>query len=536
MMKRLGEIMETKPYKACIYTRLSKEDNTFNESNSIINQKKLIHNFLKDKKDIEVVSEKSDDGYTGTNFLRPSFIEMLEQIKTGEINCVIVKDLSRFGRNYIKASEYIQRIFPKIGVRFIAINDNIDTINKDETDDIIIPLKNLLNDEYSRDISIKIRTQLDAKRKNGDYIASFCVYGYKKSPDNKNKIIIDDNVSFVIKNIFSLKIDGYSNAKIAEKLNTLNILTPHDYKKSIGINSSTPFQKNNKCKWTAVSVSRILKNEIYIGTMVQGKNTTPNYKVNKKINLDEKNWIRVYKNHEPIISLNEFYIANNMLKLDTRTSPNDETLALLSGLIICDNCKSPMIKKTVSAKAKKYFYYACSKNKEDKNLCKSNAISRCNLEKNIEIIIKSYIENIKEVDIILNKMQNIENSTSKICHFNDGIKLLENEIIKIDEYKLKLYIDYKNNVINYDEYLELEKAFLQKNIDLNKKLFDAKIELENILRLNENKNRKLKDFIINKKIEKIDRRLVIMLIESIIVYNKNEICINFKFSDPVKKR
>lgn len=187
-----------KIYKAAIYVRLSKEDGDVSdaskaESNSISNQKELIKDFLKDKQDIVIVSERVDDGYSGVNFERPAFQLMLEDIKQGKVDCVVVKDLSRFGRNYIESGRYIEKIFPMLGVRFIAINDNYDSLTgKSQTDEIVIPFKNLINDAYCRDISIKIRSHLDVKRRKGEFIGSFTIYGYAKDEHDHNKIVIDE--------------------------------------------------------------------------------------------------------------------------------------------------------------------------------------------------------------------------------------------------------------------------------------------------------------------------------------------------------
>ena len=185
-----------KVYHASIYLRLSKEDGDVtsgskNESNSISNQKSLVMDYLKDKHDIQVVSIREDDGYSGVDFNRPGFQLMLEDIKKGIIDCIIVKDLSRFGRNYIEVGRYLEKLFPMLGVRFIAVNDNYDSLEVDTAHDIVMPFKNLINDSYCRDLSVKIRSHLAVKRKNGEFIGAFACYGYLKDPENKNHLVID---------------------------------------------------------------------------------------------------------------------------------------------------------------------------------------------------------------------------------------------------------------------------------------------------------------------------------------------------------
>lgn len=207
----MGNIQKIrKIFHAAIYVRLSKEDGDVadagkKESNSISNQKSLIRDFLRDKEDIEIVSERVDDGYSGSNFERPQFKLMMEDIKRGIVDCVVVKDLSRFGREYIDSGKYIERLFPALGVRFIAVNDHIDSL-EDGRDDIVVPFKNLMNDAYCRDISIKIRSHLEVKRKNGDYIGAFTPYGYLKDEQDKNRLVPDTYAAGIVKEIFRINM------------------------------------------------------------------------------------------------------------------------------------------------------------------------------------------------------------------------------------------------------------------------------------------------------------------------------------------
>lgn len=224
-------------YNAAAYVRLSKEDLTSisgarTESNSISNQKQLILDFVKDKADITIVSIREDDGYTGTDYDRPDFQRMMDDIRAGIVNCVIVKDLSRFGREYINAGKYIDRLFPYYGVRLISINDGIDTITRSSSDDFNIMVKNLMNDNYCRDISIKIRSQLQVKRKNGEFIGAFAPYGYEKSEEVKNKLVIDVYAAEVVRDIFRWKLEGLNPDTIARKLNEQGVLSRWNIRKA----------------------------------------------------------------------------------------------------------------------------------------------------------------------------------------------------------------------------------------------------------------------------------------------------------------
>lgn len=401
MSKQISKI-----YHAAIYVRLSKEDGDVStsakaESNSISNQKDFIRNFLADKKDIRIVKEYVDDGYSGSNFDRPSFQTMMEDIKRGVIDCVVVKDLSRFGREYIDSGRYIERLFPALGVRFIAINDNYDSVTgKSQGDEIIIPFKNLINDAYCRDISIKIRSHLDVKRKNGEYIGAFVPYGYEKSDDDKHKLVIDIYAAGIVKEIFRLKLHGMSQDAIATQLNNEGVLAPMEYKQSTGSGYQTGFLQNEKSVWSSVTVRRILENEIYIGNLVQGKRTTPNHKVKQEVVKPESDWIRIEKNHEPIISDRDFEIVQRLLGMDTRISPDSDMVYNLSGIAVCADCGSPMTRKITTAGDKKYAYYICSNHKLTKQ-CSQHSISVSLLEDTVLEMLKLHIKNVMNLEEIL---------------------------------------------------------------------------------------------------------------------------------------
>ena len=330
-----------KKFKTSLYLRLSKEDEKVGESESIVNQKILLKNFIKSNEDLELVSIKIDDGYSGGNFERPAFKELMEDIRNKEINCIVVKDFSRFGRDFIEVGKYLEEIFPFMNVRFISVNDNYDSFkSKDLTDNLIIPFKNLLNDTYLRDISLKVRSSIYAKIDKGEYIGAFATYGYLKTKDenNKNVLIVDEEASKVVKDIFKYRLNGLSASKIAIKLNEQGILSPMEYKNSIGLKFNTSFKKNNRGKWTAQTIFRILGNPVYIGTLEQKKYLKPNYKIKKTIIVPKDNRVIIENNHEPIIDKDVFYTVQNLMLRDTRVAHNKEKVYLLSGIAICGEC------------------------------------------------------------------------------------------------------------------------------------------------------------------------------------------------------
>lgn len=291
-------------YRCYAYGRLSRRDKEKarrdnDESNSIKNQRDLIHEYIDRHPDLELCMEGYDDNYTGTNFDRPHFQEMMRAIEDGKINCIVVKDLSRFGREHIDVGRYLFQQFPNQNIRFIAIIDNYDNTREDASSHLLVSVKNLFNDNYCRDTSIKIRSHLDVRRRSGKFIGSFAAYGYCKDPENKNHLLIDDEAAAVVQDIFAWKIDGMSNQAIADQLNQLGILSPMEYKQAKGVNYGSGYKVHAKALWSSVTVRRILTSVVYLGIMEQGKRTTPNYKIKKEIQRPQEEWMRVEGTHDP---------------------------------------------------------------------------------------------------------------------------------------------------------------------------------------------------------------------------------------------
>lgn len=287
-------------YKVAGYVRLSKEDKVKDESNSITNQKSIINSFIKDNQDLELVDFYIDDGYSGANFNRQKFKRMIKDITDSKINTIIVKDLSRFGRNHIEADNYIENFLPGYNVRIISIIDNIDTLKDSKLSTrISIPLKNLMNDCYLMDISEKVKSTLKVKQLNGEFIGTFAPYGYKKDEFDNHKLVIDDEVSHIVRKIFNMVIEGKSRKEIAEFLNENDIERPSEYK----LNKEKS-KENTIClkKWNAEIVNRILRNETYTGVLIQNVKSKLNYRSNKLIDVKKDEWIRTEKHHDAIIS------------------------------------------------------------------------------------------------------------------------------------------------------------------------------------------------------------------------------------------
>ena len=505
-----------KIYHAAIYVRLSKEDGDVAgaskaESNSISNQKELIRDFLKDKEDIVVVSERVDDGYSGSSFERPSFKLMMEDIKKGVVDCVVVKDLSRFGREYIDSGRYIERLFPALGVRFIAVNDGYDSLEgKDQSDEIIIPFKNLINDAYCRDISVKIRSHLEVKRKNGEFIGSFAPYGYQKDEGCWNRLVIDPVAAGIVRDIFRMKLHGMSQDAIAGRLNDMGVLSPMEYKSASGSNYQTGFKTGERALWSSVTVRRILENECYIGNLVQGRQTTPNHKVKKSVVKPEKDWVRVEKNHEPVVSDRDFAIVQRLLGMDTRMSPEQAEVYPLAGMVVCADCGAAMVRKNVCAGNKKYRYYVCSRNKATKE-CASHRIAAERLEEAVLHLLKVQIGNILDLKRAMEKVSEIPFQELDIRELEKRIEQKEAEVLRCKELRNMLYEDMKDGIVSKEDYMELHEAYTRRRDMAEEAVGKMKQEIRDILVSNTDKYRWLDYFVEHRNIDRLTLIHVICL-------------------------
>lgn len=339
--------MSNKIYKTGIYARLSREDADRLESNSIQSQRAICLAYIEGHDDLELVDTYIDDGETGSNTDRPGFQRMIQDMRSGHINCAVSKDLSRFSRNYIDAGNYLEKIFPAMGIRYIAINDNYDSMAPGSGSDVItLPFKNLVNDIYCRDISIKIRTSLEVKRKKGEYVGSFVPFGYRKAPQDKNRLLVDDDAAEVVTLIFGMYKDGFPILKIARRLNTSGIPTPMEYKRMQGVRFETAFRTKERPEWEYVTVKRILSNIVYTGVLIQGRRGTPNHKVRVTRPKEETDWVRVENAHDPIISCTDFEAVAELMRRDMRCGRDSEKHDLFSGYLFCGDCQNTMIRKT----------------------------------------------------------------------------------------------------------------------------------------------------------------------------------------------
>lgn len=454
-------------FKVGIYIRLSKEDenkSVFSESESVLNQRNLIHTYIK-QNGFTFIDEYIDDGFSGTTFDRPSFKRMLGDIQNGRINTVITKDLSRLGRDYIKSGYYLEQYFPINKVRYISILDNIDTF-LDNVNNDIAPFKALFNDMQSKDTSKKIRSILRNKKEQGLFLGSSASYGYIKDPRNKHKLIVDPYAASIVKKIFNLATNNKSVNEICMMLDRKKIEPPSVYK-----------NKKLSGKWSPSTIHNILKNRVYLGELVQCRQAKLNYKSKKRIALSSNNWVITTNAHESIISKSQFELVNRNVNTKRKKTTNREKL-LLEGLIYCKECGGLLSVKCDNRSSNIKYVLNCNNYTKapGKKKCKSHYIRYDYVEKIIIDRINNILEKIN-YNVILKKMNKLKSRATNTIDEQIGRK------IKIKQ----IYDNYFSGAITKDECLSLIELEEKNSRDVNKDFkIEEQINLKNCIKINKN--------------------------------------------------
>lgn len=522
-------------YQATAYIRLSYTDDKASESDSVGNQRKLIENFAANHPEIEIVSEKIDDGYSGIIFDRPAFKEMMQDITEGKINCVIVKDLSRLGREYIETGRYLRRVFPAYGVRFIAINDNLDTANDDSGDDLTVSVKNIMNEAYCRDISIKTRSALEIKRKNGDFVGAFTVYGYLKSEDNRNQLTIDPYAANIVRTIFRMRLEGSSALNIANELNHMCVLSPLAYKKNKGL----PYAKGGYAdkegaKWSATTIIRILQDETYTGTLIQGKRGTPHYKLKTMELHPSSEWVRIPNAHEAIIDRQDFDLVQRIRHLDTRAAPDHKAVYLFSGVLICGCCGARMTRKTNRVKGREYHYYYCPTGKK-KGCDRAVMLKESDLTECVRETLKGHIDNVASLDAVLSGIDQMKINRQLADEYAAQVTENEKRLALALEVKARLYESMVQGMLTKEEFISYKRKYTAQAEQLRTANRDLQEKISDVLENRSERNRWIRHFTKFSTLEELDRKVVVQLIQTITVLGKDELKIKFNYEDEYKK-
>ncbi len=526
-------------YNAAIYLRLSRDDEDIDgsksESNSISSQRDMIRSFIRKQDDMEIYDIYVDDGFSGANFDRPEFKRMMKDIEAGHVDCVIVKDLSRLGRDYIEAGRLIQKTFPAFSVRFIALTDHFDSLTADYNEtSLVVPVKNFVNDSYSRDISGKVRSHQKIKREKGEFIGSFTVFGYKKSEDNRNQLVPDDYAADIVKKIFAWKIEGYSNLAIAKRLDEMGILSPMEYKKLRGEKFQTSFVTEAKARWSSVAIKRILTNETYIGTLVQGKEEKVNYKVKKSVRKPEDEWVRVPKAHEAIISNEDFEIVQDLLKVDTRAVSGEKKAHIYAGLLFCGDCMEPMTRRINRYKGRETVSFICS-TQNNGGSCSRHTISEEDLNFLVLTGLRQQVALFLDKSRVLEKIEQMEIHFEEVAAFDKEIQKLHSEQDKYLNLRAALYEDLKKGIITEEDFKNFREIYEKRYRELQKSISSQEETIKKLFRSGITAGINLERMKNVMQITALDRTTLISFVKRILVYEDKRVYLELRYKELFSK-
>lgn len=515
-----------KKWQAGVYLRLSREDELTKDKNSysIETQRMIINKFLAAHPDIEVVDFYIDDGFSGTNMERPGYKRLKDDFENKKINCIIIKDLSRLARNNEEAGKLIFVVFPFYGIRFISVNDKVDSyLDPKSVNNISIQFKNLMNDEYSRDLSKKVKSARLTRQKRGEFLGSFAPYGYDKDPNDHHRLIIDPIAAEVVRLIYKKYLEGETFAKIASYLSLQGILTPCMYKRSRGMKL---YNSNNDkfIMWNGGTIRNILQDEVYTGTLVQGRRKKLSYKAKKFMAVNKEDWLRFENAHEAIISKEDFEKVQELLEKKKMPTHNTKTKNIYLGLVFCGECGHAMAlssKKSYST----YQAFYCKFFKKEKAYCNRKRIKVSVLSDIIIIALNQYLrfyvslENVmktlnKKADTMLTKNQKDE---------------LNKQLMNLREEKKNLYIQFKCEAITRKQYEEGRAMCDSRMLEIENRLKEIDESVSTTKEME--KNLFIELFKKYKKFTKLNREILETFVKKITVYSSKSLEIEWNFKD-----
>lgn len=535
---------EMKLYKACLYLRLSDEDKRNIEDNSIGNQKKICLEHLKKLPEIEVIASYIDNGASGTNFSRSRFKQMLQDLTKGEINCVVVKDLSRLGRNYLETSEYLEKFFPEAGIRFIAVNNGYDSIRKlNGKQEIVIPFSNIVNDMYAKDVSRKIRSSIEILMKSGEFLppSGSIPYGYLRDEKN-NTYIIDEETAPIVQEIFKMKLQGVSDCEIIRTLNRKQIPSPGKIRYLRGM---TKAEKYKDAVWVGSTLRKLLSNEVYLGHRVHGKVKRDCLGAEKKRRPQEE-WEYVYNVHPALISEEDFQKIRQIkekgrekqAQCNKHQKRSLEERRLLTGKIYCGDCGTLMgarkgNQRLTSKKSPRIFYQCDGYEYSGRTRCFNHYISQKDVLEKIKNALNVQFKLIAESDRVIKSIQ--DDKKGMLALHDKKRKEINDELTKMEMKKERLLIDYNDDMVSNEEYRYIRQKYDDEEQKLRKILDFAEKERrkqEKQLRITEEWVKLMKQFMPQKN---IDRKLIEHLIDTIYVYGNKNVEIVFLFKNEIEE-
>ncbi len=508
-------------YLTAQYERLSREDGDRMESDSILNQQRLIEDYCARDPEFQAVGHYSDDGYTGTNFDRPAFQRMVTDIEDGRVNCVVVKDLSRFGRDYIDMGYYLERYFPSHEVRFIAINDGVDS--QAGPYNMLLPLKNVFNAQYAKDISEKVRSSFEVKQRRGEFVGAFTSYGYVKDPADHNKLIIDPVAAKVVRRVFEMAAGGVGQIRIAQQLNEEKIPCPSEYKRLMGERYTNCKRLESTHYWTYATIHRMLQNEMYRGSMVQRRSIRPTMHGRAKA-ADKSQWIVVPDTHEVIIPQELWDAVQAQITQNTRAPAFEQNVGLFAGFFKCGDCGRAMVKTVRGGR----ICYSCgSYRRYGAGVCTKHYIPQQDLEKIILEDLNRVIAAVGDLEQLAERNRTVSDTAQRKSKEQ---KQLETALDRVRRLKQGAYEDYRDRLLNREEFLRYKGDYDQQEEILARQLTQVESSpeenprkqpwVENLLRLG--------------RLTELDRATLSQTVEVIRIFEDKRIEITYRFSDSLR--
>jgi len=454
-------------YQAGGYVRLSVEDSGKPGADTIATQRELIQSYIDSQPDMQFYDLYCDNGRTGTNFDRPEFERLMDDVRAGKVDCIVVKDLSRFGRNYRETGNYLERLFPLLGVRFIAVNDHFDTLTAERSQDgYIVPLKNIMNAVYSKDISRKILPALTTKRQNGEFIGTWAAYGYQKCPDDRHRIEPDAETAPVVREMFQWRLSGLSYQSIARKLNERSIPSPARYHYLKGDAKS---KRYSNTLWSVYAVKKILTNEVYLGHMIQGRKRSGFSEGRKPYCAPESEWMIVRNTHEPLVDEETFRTVQRMAA--EASSAYKERLGrhdglgtiphILRGLIYCADCKRPLVRyKSVTNKGRNLYYvYICPSHTAELSSCPKKYFHETALIEILWDTLQREIALAVNLDKLVRQYNKSAKAISQEASLKREITSAKQALSRAEMLYDSLFQNYADKLMSEREYTEMKRQY-----------------------------------------------------------------------------
>lgn len=530
-------------FKVGLYVRLSVLNGGKKENDTAETQEAVLRSYVAGKSDFSVVAVYVDNGQTGTDFKRGEFERLIDDVKIGTIDCIVVKDLSRFGRNYIETGEYLEKIFPFLGVRFIAVNDHYDSIDPSASDILTMHLKNLVNDIYARDLSQKICPVIKGKQNRGEYIGNWAPYGYLKSPENKNQLIVDLETAPVVRDIYQWRIEGYGYTDIARRLIASGIPSPGRYRYENGLSKD---KRQRNTSWQDWMIKRMLSSPFYLGHTVQGQSQQALWKGQRPVKLPKEKWITIENTHEAIIDeaifakvqkinkmVNDKYHSKRNIPVSDSGSEN-----ILRGIAVCGTCgvKLKRFKRSYEyGKSESHFHvwytYNCRTHMNEKERCPFTSI---NEQKLLDIVFEAVrIQMLAAADMETQMKGEpyLQKASSKKRELAKQIERMTEQLLQVSRHKESLYDDFADHLMSEQDYVYAQKRYQKKEEGLRIQLQELETQLVSIPEAGRGIHLELEDVLRFRNRSCLTREMAVELIERVVVYDQTHITIHFRFED-----